>query len=49
MDQSLFMDRQSGSCPGPGPGPVESGLRCFFVLQHNTHRGLSVNNDGGVM
>ena len=31
-----------------GSGPAESGL-CCSGLQHNTHRCLSVNNDGGVM
>ena len=51
IESSLIMDTQSDSGPGSGsgPGPAESGLCCFFVLQHNTHRGLSVNNDGGVM
>ncbi len=44
------MDTQLGSGSGSGlsSGPAESGL-CFCFLQHNTHRALSVNNDGGVI
>ena len=55
FDRSLFIDTQLGPDPGPGPGPgpdpspgpAESGLCCLLVLLHNTHRDLSVNNDGG--
>lgn len=42
MDWWLLMDTQLG------PGPAESGL-CCSGLQHNTHRALRVNNDGGVI
>lgn len=42
FDQSLLKDTQLGS------GPGESGLCCSGLL-HNTHRALSVNNDGGVI
>ena len=55
MDLSLLMDTQLGPGPGPGPGPVPGpdpgpgpGL-CCSGLQHNTHRDLSVNPDGGVI
>ena len=42
-----LMDKQLGSGSCSGPGPAESGLCCLLVLQQNTHRALSVNNDGG--
>ena len=49
MDLSLLMDTQLGAAPDPGPGPGPGPGLCCSGLQHNTHRALSVNPDGGVI